>query len=89
MSAFSETSGIAETFTPSAVSKSALPDLLLAARFPCFATGKPAAAVETLLRMRQRGRRPTVDPCLESDLEAARSQPGFGAVAPCVPRESS
>src|ERR1044072_8012475 len=45
LSAFSETSGIAETLTPSAVSKSALPDLLLAARLPCFATGNPAPAI--------------------------------------------
>ena len=45
LSASSETSGIAETFTPSAVNRSALPDLLLAARFPCFATGKPAPAI--------------------------------------------
>src|SRR5215510_8055405 len=45
LSAFSETSGIAETLTPSAVSRSALPDLLLAARLPCFATGKPAPAI--------------------------------------------
>ena len=41
----SDTDGIAETFTPNAVSKSALPDLLLAARFPCFATGNPAPAI--------------------------------------------
>src|SRR5258705_10642434 len=44
----------ADTLTPSAVSTSALPDLLLAARLPCFATANPApaitkaAAVETL-----------------------------------------
>src|SRR5687768_8338819 len=41
----SDTDGIAETFTPSAVNKSALPDLLLAARLPCFATGNPAPAI--------------------------------------------
>ena len=41
----SETDGIAETFTPNAVSRSALPDLLLAARLPCFATGSPAPAI--------------------------------------------
>src|SRR5256714_13783780 len=51
---FSETSGDADTFTPKAPRTSALPHLLLAARLPCFATGKPApaltkaAAVETL-----------------------------------------
>src|SRR5687768_15996965 len=45
LSAFSDTNGIADTFTPNAVSKSALPDLLLAARFPCFATGSPAPAI--------------------------------------------
>src|SRR5438876_8614823 len=50
----SETSGEVETFTPSAESTSALPQRLLAARLPCFATGSPApattkaAAVETL-----------------------------------------
>src|SRR5688572_33321715 len=41
----SDTDGIAETFTPNAVSRSALPDLLLAARLPCFATGSPAPAI--------------------------------------------
>ena len=50
----SETSGGVDTFTPSAASTSALPQRLLAARLPCFATGNPApaitnaAAVETL-----------------------------------------
>jgi hypothetical protein len=44
-SAVSESSGSAATFTPNAESTSALPDLLLAARFPCFATGNPAAAI--------------------------------------------
>src|SRR5215213_4880529 len=50
----SETSGGGETFTPSAASTSALPERLVAARLPCFATGSPApamtkaAAVETL-----------------------------------------
>src|SRR4029453_16168834 len=53
-SADSDTDGIAETFTPNAVSRSALPDLLLAARLPCLAPGSPApemtnaAAVEML-----------------------------------------
>src|SRR2546430_6640385 len=42
---FSETSGDADTFTPKAPRTSALPHLLLAARLPCFATGKPAAAM--------------------------------------------
>jgi hypothetical protein len=41
----SDAEGIAETFTPSAVKRSALPDLLLAARFPCLATGNPAPAI--------------------------------------------
>src|ERR1041384_2670128 len=41
----SETSRDAETFTPKAARTSALPHLLLAARLPCFATGKPAAAM--------------------------------------------
>jgi hypothetical protein len=45
LSEFSDTDGIAETFTPSAANKSALPDLLLAARLPCFATGNPAPAI--------------------------------------------
>src|SRR6185295_11819943 len=45
LSESSDTDGIAETFTPNAVNKSALPDLLLAARFPCFATGSPAPAI--------------------------------------------
>src|SRR5215207_889965 len=50
----SETSGGAATLTPSAVSTSALPERLVAARLPCLATGRPApamtkaAAVETL-----------------------------------------
>ena len=50
----SDTSGATETLTPSADRTSALPHLLLAARLPCLATGKPApamtnaAAVETL-----------------------------------------
>src|SRR5689334_6561439 len=50
----SESSGATEMFTPNAVSTSALPHLLEAARFPCFATGRPApamtkaAAVDTL-----------------------------------------
>src|ERR1043165_10209178 len=44
-SELSDTDGIADTFTPKAVSRSALPDLLLAARFPCFATGNPAPAI--------------------------------------------
>src|SRR5215213_8508922 len=50
----SETSGGAETLTPSAASTSAEPDRLVAARLPCLATGSPApamtkaAAVETL-----------------------------------------
>src|SRR5947207_5939997 len=54
LSQSSQTDGPAETFTPGADKTSALPQLLLAARFPCFATGKPApgitksAAVETL-----------------------------------------
>src|SRR5678815_5959907 len=41
----SDTDGIAETFTPNAVNRSALPDLLLAARLPCLATGNPAPAM--------------------------------------------
>src|ERR671919_1828098 len=45
LSAFSDTEGIADTLTPRAVNRSALPDLLLAARFPCFATGNPAPAI--------------------------------------------
>jgi len=45
LKARSDSSGSADTFTPSAVSTSALPDLLLAARFPCLATGNPAAAI--------------------------------------------
>src|ERR1051325_2044942 len=51
---FSETSGPAETLTPSAASTSALPERLVAARLPCLATASPApamtkaAAVETL-----------------------------------------
>src|SRR5438093_6924959 len=51
---FSEISGDEDTLTPSAAKTSALPHLLLAARLPCFATGRPApaitnaAAVETL-----------------------------------------
>src|ERR1051325_10140503 len=44
-SELSDTDGIADTFTPKAVNRSALPDLLLAARFPCFATGNPAPAI--------------------------------------------
>src|SRR6266478_9408053 len=35
----------AEILTPSADRTSALPERLLAARFPCFATGKPAPAI--------------------------------------------
>src|SRR3989442_16031815 len=51
---FSEISGEEDPLTPNAVKTSALPQRLLAARLPCFATGKPApaitnaAAVETL-----------------------------------------
>src|SRR2546426_11553634 len=51
---FSEISGDEDTLTPRAAKTSALPHKLLAARLPCFATGKPApaitkaAAVETL-----------------------------------------
>src|SRR5215510_603374 len=41
----SETVGIAETLTPRALRTSALPDLLLAARLPCLATGRPAPAI--------------------------------------------
>src|SRR6266550_5441840 len=50
----SETVAPTDTFTPIAVKTSALPQRLLAARLPCFATGRPApaitnaAAVETL-----------------------------------------
>src|SRR6266850_2436428 len=51
---FSDTSGDAVTPTPRAVNTSELPERLVTARFPCFATGRPApaitnaAAVETL-----------------------------------------
>src|SRR5258705_11275174 len=41
----SATEGRADTLTPNSVSTSALPDLLLAARLPCLATGRPAAAI--------------------------------------------
>jgi hypothetical protein len=53
-SAVSETEGRADTLTPKALKTSALPEVLLAALFPCLATGNPeaaitnAAAVETL-----------------------------------------
>src|SRR5678815_483801 len=43
--AVSECFGSAETLTPNSVRTSALPDLLLAARLPCLATGRPAAAI--------------------------------------------
>src|SRR2546429_9110581 len=42
---FSEISDDDDTLTPSAVKTSALPQRLLAARLPCFATGKPAPAI--------------------------------------------
>src|ERR1044072_4621145 len=44
-SAVSDTDGSAETLTPNALKTSALPEVLLAALFPCLATGKPAAAI--------------------------------------------
>src|SRR2546421_9938907 len=42
---FSETSGEALTPTPRAVNTSELPERLVTARFPCFATGRPAPAI--------------------------------------------
>ena len=41
----SETEAVTETFTPIAVKTSALPQRLLAARLPCFATASPAPAI--------------------------------------------
>ena len=70
----SATCGDTATFTPKAVNTSALPHKLLAARLPCFATGKPApaitkaAAVETLKVLAQLDPVPAVSikqPCRE------------------------
>src|SRR5687768_4090159 len=45
LSELTDTNGIDGTVTPTALSMSALPDLLLAARLACFATGNPAPAI--------------------------------------------